>query len=269
MVRRAVQAKHTGSCACLRSAAVQRLRGRRPIDCKRWIVRGWPTVAGGVPPVGDMLVAGGLCRCMLLRDGASCGAGKAHRLLRVPPIGCRAANPRTRARMAAQLGENPRRGRRPRPVGHANPRRLHRPTSFGGPGWPLSWARTRDAAGGRVQSAMQTLGVCIGRQASAGQDGRSVGREPETRQEAASSRPCKPSAFASADKLRRARMAAEALKPDVRAWASEGGSLAQATEHPSGLLRGRDHHRDHPEHEKCKVRAGHEMPRTVQFIVTL
>jgi len=35
-----------------------------------------------------MLVAGGLCRCELQRDGASCGAGKVHRLLRVPPTGC-------------------------------------------------------------------------------------------------------------------------------------------------------------------------------------
>jgi hypothetical protein len=30
-------------------------------------------------------------------------------------------------------------------------------------------------------------------------------------------------------------MAAEALKKDVRAWVSEGGSLTQAAEHPSGL----------------------------------
>jgi len=42
-----------------------------------------------VPPVGDMLVVGGLCRRMLLRDDATCGAGKVHRLLRVPPTGCR------------------------------------------------------------------------------------------------------------------------------------------------------------------------------------
>ena len=39
-------------------------------------------------PVGDMLVVGGLCRCDLHRHGASCGAGKVHRLLRVPPTGC-------------------------------------------------------------------------------------------------------------------------------------------------------------------------------------
>jgi hypothetical protein len=30
-------------------------------------------------------------------------------------------------------------------------------------------------------------------------------------------------------------MAAEALKKEVRAWVSEGGSLTQAAEHPSGL----------------------------------
>ena len=166
MVRRAVQAKHTGSCACLRPAAVQRLRGRGPIDCKRWIVRGWPTVAGGVPPVGDMLVAGGLCRCMLLRDGASCGAGKAHRLLRVPPIGCRAAAPRTRARMAAQLGENPRRRTMRRPVGHANPRRLHRPTSFGGPGWPPKRSSQMSGLGrakaDRSPKPRSTLLACCG-----------------------------------------------------------------------------------------------------------
>jgi len=36
-----------------------------------------------------MLVAGGLCRCVLQRAGASCGAGKVHRLLRVPPAGLR------------------------------------------------------------------------------------------------------------------------------------------------------------------------------------
>ena len=39
------------------------------------------------PPVGGMLVAGGLCRHELVRNGASCGAGKVHRLLRVPPTG--------------------------------------------------------------------------------------------------------------------------------------------------------------------------------------
>ena len=213
MVRRAVQAKHTGSCACLRPAAVQRLRGGGP---------GWPRRFG--------------------------------------------RGTKTRQEAAS--------------VGHANPWRLHSPTKLRPARMAASrWASGGDAAGGGVrrpckplafasadqasagqdgrrsalhsnaarcgvQSAMQTLGVCIGRQASAGQDGRSVGREPETPHDAASSRPCKPSAFASADKLRRARMAAEALKPDVRAWASEGGSLAQATEHPSGLLRGRDHHRD-------------------------
>ena len=40
-------------------------------------------------PVGDMLVAGGLCRHGLLRHGASRSAGKVHRLLRVPPTGWR------------------------------------------------------------------------------------------------------------------------------------------------------------------------------------
>jgi len=34
-----------------------------------------------------MLVAGGLCRRMLVDDGESWVAGKVHRLLRVPPTG--------------------------------------------------------------------------------------------------------------------------------------------------------------------------------------
>jgi predicted phage tail protein len=38
-----------------------------------------------------MLVAGGLCRCMLLDRGASCVAGKVHQLLRVPPSGSSAS----------------------------------------------------------------------------------------------------------------------------------------------------------------------------------
>jgi hypothetical protein len=42
---------------------------------------------GQGPPVGDMLVAGGLCRCTIQRHGASPGPGKAPRLLRVPPTG--------------------------------------------------------------------------------------------------------------------------------------------------------------------------------------
>jgi hypothetical protein len=42
---------------------------------------------GQGPPVGDMLVAGGLCRCTIQRHGASHGPGKAPRLLRVPPTG--------------------------------------------------------------------------------------------------------------------------------------------------------------------------------------
>jgi hypothetical protein len=56
-----------------------------------------------------------------------------------------------------------------------------------------------------------------------------------TPQEAASVGHANPWRLHRPTKLRRARMAAEALKQDVRAWASEGGSLAQATEHPSGL----------------------------------
>lgn len=39
------------------------------------------------PPVGGMLVAGGLCRYRLLRHGESLGPGKVPRLLRVPPTG--------------------------------------------------------------------------------------------------------------------------------------------------------------------------------------
>jgi len=38
-----------------------------------------PSVLRTVPPVGGMLVAGGLCRRVLVRDGASFGAGKAPR----------------------------------------------------------------------------------------------------------------------------------------------------------------------------------------------
>ena len=103
---------------------------------------------------------------MLLRDGASCGAGKAHRLLRVPPTGCRAAAARRRARMAAQLGENPRRRTMRRPVGHANPRRLHRPTSFGGPGWPPKRSSQMSGLGrakaDRSPKPRSTLLACYG-----------------------------------------------------------------------------------------------------------
>jgi len=177
-----------------------------------------------------MLVVGGLCRRMLLRDDATCGAGKVHRLLRVPPTGCRRTfyreHPivdRTLLRFGVAHAPLVERSLRPSRPSFARCWRLFRQInqtrqeaafcrpckplafasadpSFGGPGWPPFWAWNRNAAGGCVLSAMQTLGVCIGR-----------------------------------PKLRRARMAAEALKQDVRAWASEGGSLAQATEHPSGL----------------------------------
>jgi hypothetical protein len=51
-------------------------------------------------------------------------------------------------------------------------------------------------------------------------------------------------------------MAAEALKQDVRAWVSEGGSLTQATEHPSGLCEPDDTPVASPTPKRrCKVRA--------------
>ena len=54
-------------------------------------------------PVGSMLVAGGLCRHELLRDGASPGAGKVHPLLRVPPTDWRKGSKSSGNRLAGRV----------------------------------------------------------------------------------------------------------------------------------------------------------------------
>jgi hypothetical protein len=85
-------ARHpAGRWCCVWSQAVQ------PWPPQPWLGMAKPrfTAPGSREPVGGMLVAGGLCRCGLLRHGSSPGAGKAprtparasNRLPRLPACG--------------------------------------------------------------------------------------------------------------------------------------------------------------------------------------
>jgi len=132
-----------------------------------------------VPPVGDMLVVGGLCRRMLLRDDATCGAGKVHRLLRVPPTGCRRTfyreHPivdRTLLRFGVAHAPLVERSLRPSRPSFARCWRLFRQinqtrqeAAFCRPCKPLAFASADPSFGGPGRLHRPT-------QASAGQDGR-------------------------------------------------------------------------------------------------
>jgi len=101
-----------------------------------------------------------------------------------------------------------------------------------GHGWRGAGKTTRRRR--RRSSIERTLDVRSDRQASAGHGWRGAGKD-DSPQEAAVVDRANPWRSLRSTSLGGPWMAAEALKKDVRAWVSEGGSLTQAAEHPSGL----------------------------------